>query len=56
MSAIRAGGPVAVIVGGGTLPFTGLNLLWVFAGSLLLMLLGLGLTGLLGRRRQAGKP
>jgi hypothetical protein len=50
MSATRSGG-IAAIVGGGTLPFTGLNLLWVFVAALMLLLLGLGLTGL-GRRRQ----
>jgi hypothetical protein len=52
VSATRAGGgPLAAAVAGGTLPFTGLSLLWVFVAALLLMLLGLGCLGLGGRRQ-----
>ncbi len=50
MSATRAGGSLAGIVGGGMLPFTGVSLVWVFAGAALLLLAGFGLMGL-GRRR-----
>ena len=36
----------------GTLPFTGVGLLWVFVAAAMLLLLGLGLMGL-GRRGRA---
>jgi hypothetical protein len=37
---------------GGTLPFTGVSLVWAFVAAMLLLLLGLGLMGL-GRH---GRP
>ena len=46
MSATRAGGALAAVVGGGTLPFTGVSLVWVCAVAMMLLLLGLGLIGL----------
>lgn len=49
MSATRGGGPIVAAVAGGTLPFTGLGLVWVFVAAMILMLLGLGMMGL-GRR------
>ena len=52
MSATRAGGSVAAVVAGGTLPFTGMSLIWAFVAAMLLLLLGLGLMGL-GRH---GRP
>ena len=40
------------MVAGGTLPFTGMSLIWAFVAAMLVLLLGLGLMGL-GRR---GRP
>jgi hypothetical protein len=40
---------LAAVVGGGTLPFTGVSLVWVCVAAMMLLLLGLGLVGL-GRR------
>lgn len=50
VSATRGGGPIVAAVAGGTLPFTGVSLVWVCVAAMLLSLLGLGLMGL-GRRR-----
>jgi hypothetical protein len=49
LSATRAGGSVAAVAAGGTLPFTGVGLVWVFVVASMLLLLGLGLIGF-GRR------
>jgi len=54
VSATRAGGSVAAVIAGGTLPFTGVSLVWVCVAAMLLLLLGLGLMGL-GRRGQPEK-
>jgi hypothetical protein len=51
MSATRTSGSVAAAAAGGTLPFTGVGLVWVVLAALMLLLLGLGLMGL-GRDRQ----
>jgi hypothetical protein len=51
---MRAGGSVAAVAAGGTLPFTGVGLLWVFVAAAMLLLLGLGFMGL-GRRGRAGE-
>jgi hypothetical protein len=51
MSATRGGGPIVAALGGGTLPFTGVNLVWVCVAAMVLLLLGLGLT-VLGRRHR----
>jgi hypothetical protein len=51
MSATRTSGSVAAVAASGTLPFTGVSLVWVVLAALMLLLLGLGFMGL-GRRRQ----
>lgn len=50
MSATRTSGSVAAVAASGTLPFTGVSLVWVVLAALMLLLLGLGFMGL-GRRR-----
>ena len=48
--ATRTSGSVAAVAASGTLPFTGVSLVWVVLAALMLLLLGLGFMGL-GRRR-----
>jgi hypothetical protein len=45
---------VLAVASGGTLPFTGVSLVWVCLGALMLLLLGLGLMSA-GRRQESDR-